>query len=77
MDRRSGYGEFSVASGWFNSEVMLYMAFGAVANYTQPNFELGYALKFRASGITGIDRIIFELVGIRTGLYSGGVQYLL
>lgn len=39
-------GEFSVKSGWFNSEVMLYMAFVAVANYTQPNFELGYALKF-------------------------------
>ncbi|MEE1315284.1 MAG: spore germination protein [Faecalimonas sp.] len=39
-------GEFSVQSGWFNSEVMLYMAFVAVSNYTQPNFELGYALKF-------------------------------
>ena len=39
-------GEFSVQSGWFNSEVMMYMAFVAVANYTQPNFELGYALKF-------------------------------
>lgn len=39
-------GEFSVKSGWFNSEVMLYMAFVAVSNYTQPNFELGYALKF-------------------------------
>lgn len=39
-------GEFSVQSGWFNSEVMLAMAFVAVANYTQPNFELGYALKF-------------------------------
>lgn len=39
-------GEFSVRSGWFNSEVMLYMAFVAVSNYTQPNFELGYALKF-------------------------------
>lgn len=39
-------GEFSVKSGWFNSETMLYMAFVAVANYTQPNFELGYALKF-------------------------------
>ena len=41
-----GMGEFSVKSGWFNAEVMLYMAFVAVANYTQPNFELGYALKF-------------------------------
>lgn len=39
-------GEFSVKSGWFNAEIMLYMAFVAVANYTQPNFELGYALKF-------------------------------
>lgn len=39
-------GEFSVSSGWFNSEVMLYMAFVAMANYAQPNFELGYAMKF-------------------------------
>lgn len=39
-------GEFSVSSGWFNAEVMLAMAFVSVANYTQPNFELGYALKF-------------------------------
>ena len=39
-------GEFSVNSGWFNSEVMLYMAFVAIANYTQQNYELGYALKF-------------------------------
>ena len=39
-------GEFSVKSGWFNAEVMLYMEFVSVANYTQPNFELGYALKF-------------------------------
>ncbi len=31
-------GEFSVASGWFNSEVMLYMAFVAVANYTTAEF---------------------------------------
>ena len=39
-------GEFSVKSGWFSSEVMLYMAFVAIANYTQANYELGYALKF-------------------------------
>ncbi len=51
-------GEFSVASGWFNSEVMLYMAFVAVANYTQPNFLNLVMFKIHASGITGIDRII-------------------
>lgn len=39
-------GEFSVNSGWFNSEVMLYMAFVAIANYTQASYELSYALKF-------------------------------
>lgn len=40
-------GEFSVNSGWFSAEVMLYMAFVAIANYTQSNYELGYALKFQ------------------------------
>lgn len=39
-------GEFSVKSGWFNTESMLYMAFVAMANYTQQSYELGYALKF-------------------------------
>jgi len=39
-------GEFSVKSGWFNAEVMLYMAFVAIANYTHPSYELGYAVKF-------------------------------
>lgn len=39
-------GEFAVNSGWFNSEAMLYMAFVAIANYTQASYELGYALKF-------------------------------
>lgn len=39
-------GEFSVNSGWFNSEVMLYMVFVAIANYTQQSYEFAYALKF-------------------------------
>lgn len=39
-------GDFSVSSGWFNAEVMLYMAFVALANYTQTNYELSYAIKF-------------------------------
>ena len=30
----------------FNAEVMLYMAFVAIANYTHPSYELGYAIKF-------------------------------
>ena len=39
-------GDFAVSSGWFNAETMLYMAFVVLANYSQVNFELGYALKF-------------------------------
>lgn len=39
-------GEFAVESGWFNSEIMLYMAFVAIATYTHPSYELGYAFKF-------------------------------
>lgn len=39
-------GEFAVNSGWFNAEVMLYMAFVTIANYSQSNVELNYAVKF-------------------------------
>ena len=39
-------GEYSVKSGWFNPETMLYMAFVTIANYSQASFEMGYALKF-------------------------------
>lgn len=59
-------GEFSVQSGWFNSEVMLYMAFVAVANYTQPNFELGYALKFMRLLLL-ILTAVFDLYGFIIG----------
>lgn len=59
-------GEFSVQSGWFNAEVMLYMAFVAVANYTQPNFELGYALKFMRLEIL-ILTALFNWVGFAAG----------
>ena len=59
-------GEFSVQSGWFNSEVMLYMAFVAVANYTQPNFELGYALKFMRLLLL-ILTALFNLAGFIAG----------
>ena len=39
-------GEFAVNAGWLIPEVILYMAFVAIANFTQTSFELGYALKF-------------------------------
>ena len=39
-------GEYAVSSGWFSAEILLYMSFVAVANYSQSSFELGYAIKF-------------------------------
>ena len=60
-------GEFSVKSGWFNAEVMLYMAFVAIANYTQANYELGYAIKFMRI-ITLILTACFGVWGYITGI---------
>ncbi len=60
-------GEFSVQSGWFNSEVILYMAFVAIANYTQSNYELDYAMKFMRI-ITLTLTAIFDLPGYIAGV---------
>lgn len=64
-------GEFSVKSGWFNSEVMLYMAFVAIASYTQANYELSYAIKF----IRILTLILTEWLGVYG--YIAGVVILL
>ena len=60
-------GEFAVKSGWFNSETMLYMAFVAVANYTQASYELGYALKFMRI-ILLVLTAAFNLYGFAAGI---------
>lgn len=60
-------GEFSVNSGWFNSEIMLYMAFVALASYTQANYELGYAIKFMRI-LNLILTAIFGIVGYFTAV---------
>lgn len=60
-------GEFAVNSGWFNAEVMLYMAFVTVASYTTASYELGYAMKFMRI-ITLILTAIFGVWGYVAGL---------
>lgn len=65
-------GEFSVESGWFSSEVMLAMAFVAIANYTQANYELGYALKFMRI----LNLILTQLFGI-LGYIAGLIIFAL
>ncbi len=79
-------GEFAVKSGWFNSEVMLYMAFVAIANYTQSNYELGYALKFMRiitlilTGIAGIfgyiAGVLFFVIAIASNKTLLGKSYI-
>lgn len=39
-------GDFAVEIGWLIPEVIVYMAFVAIANFTQRSYELGYAIKF-------------------------------
>lgn len=39
-------GEFSVSSGWFVPQTILCMAVVALASFTQPSIELGFAVKF-------------------------------
>lgn len=38
--------EFAVTAGWFQPQTILYMAFVAIASFTQPSYEMGYAMKF-------------------------------
>ena len=38
-------GDFAIQVGWMTPEIVLYMAFVSIANFAQPSFELGYALK--------------------------------
>jgi stage V sporulation protein AF len=79
-------GDYTVSSGWFNSEIMLYMAFVAVANYTQVSLELGYALKFMriilicltaAFSVWGFAfGILFVIVCIASNKTISGKSYL-
>lgn len=59
-------GEFAVRSGWFVSEVVLFMAFVAIANFTQPSYELGYAIKISRAFIL-ILCAFFKIWGLIAG----------
>ena len=59
--------EFSVEAGWFNTETILYMAFVTIASFSQPNYELGYCLKFMRVMILVLT-LIFNVYGFFAGL---------
>lgn len=64
-------GDFAVSIGWLIPEVILYMAFVAIANFTQRSYELGYAFKFMRIGLL-ILTACFNVWG-----YAGGLILIL
>lgn len=78
--------DFAVSSGWFSSEAILYMAFAAITSYSQPSYELGYAIKFmriiilvltEIFGIWGFAAgIVFSIVVLVTNRTVSGKSYL-
>ncbi len=59
-------GDFAVSIGWLIPEVILYMAFVAIANFTQRSYELGYAFKFMRMLITVLTAL-FNVWGFAIG----------
>ncbi|MBQ4113046.1 MAG: spore germination protein, partial [Clostridia bacterium] len=65
-------GDFAVEIGWLIPEVILYMAFVAIANFTQRSYELGYAFKFMRMGL-----LILTALGGIWGFCGGLVGILI
>jgi len=61
-------GDFAVGIGWLIPEVILYMAFVAIANFSQRSYQLGYAFKFLRIGLL----VCIQLFG-GIGFLIGGV----
>ena len=59
-------GDFAVSIGWLIPEVILYMAFVSIANFTQRSYELGYAFKFMRILLVILIEV-FNLVGFAVG----------
>ena len=60
-------GDLAVTAQLFSSEVVLLMAFVAIANFAQPSFELGYAFKLSRIFILVLTAI-FNVWGFAAGL---------
>lgn len=60
-------GDLAVTAKLFSSEVVLFMAFVAIANFAQPSFELGYAFKLSRIFIL-ILTAVFNIWGYVAGI---------
>lgn len=64
-------GDFAVNAGWLAPEIILYMAFVALANFTQPSYELGYAIKFMR-----VMLLVFVAISPTFGIWIGIIVML-
>ncbi|MBQ9552701.1 MAG: spore germination protein [Clostridia bacterium] len=60
-------GEFAVRAGWMSAEVVLYMSFVAISNFTQPSYELAYAFKLCRMALVVLVAL-FDLWGFIAGI---------
>ncbi len=60
-------GDFAIQVGWLSPDVILYMAFVSIANFTQSSYELGYAFKYMRMIILFLTAV-FKLWGFIAGI---------
>ena len=60
-------GDFAIQVGWLCPDVILYMAFVSIANFTQSSYELGYAFKYMRM-ITLFLTAVFRIWGFFAGI---------
>ncbi|MBE6714922.1 MAG: spore germination protein [Ruminococcaceae bacterium] len=60
-------GDFAVQVGWLCPDVILYMAFVAITNFTQSSYELGYAFKYMRM-LTLLLTALFGIWGLIGGI---------
>ena len=61
------FSQFAIDVGWFTTAATLYMAFVTIANYSQPNYELGYSLKYTRFILLTLT-YVFNFIGFIAGL---------
>ncbi|MDU2670695.1 MAG: spore germination protein [Clostridium sp.] len=79
-------GDYTVQTGWFTPQTILYMAIVALTSFVQPSIELGFALKFNrvilliATGLFGtwgfIVGVILNIIMLVTTKTITGERYL-
>lgn len=67
-------GDFAVELGWLIPEVIVFMAFVAISNFTQRSYQLGYAFKFLRIGLL---LLVWFFDGIGLALGCVGILLLL